>query len=142
MVMGFPRKSIAEVLKLPGVKPRELDHVAVASEWGHFLNDYVDFSNGVFGVDQGVVRNLFFSAGFAAELSAQQGPHLGGGSTMTCASRPLRAAAAESPKSWRDEFDITCPVEFRSHHFARRREDRYHDALNGTRIQVPMVGIT
>ena len=33
MVMGFPRKSIAEVLKLAGVKPQELDHVAVASEW-------------------------------------------------------------------------------------------------------------
>ena len=25
----------------------------------HFLNDYVDFSNGVFGVDERVVWNLF-----------------------------------------------------------------------------------
>jgi hypothetical protein len=39
MVTGFPRKSIAEVLSLVGVKAQELDQVAVASKWGHFLND-------------------------------------------------------------------------------------------------------
>lgn len=63
MVMGFPRKSIAAALQIAGVGPEELDQVVIASEWGHFLDEYVDFSDGVFGVDEGVVRNLFFSVG-------------------------------------------------------------------------------
>ena len=63
MVMGFPRLAISEALRIADVNADELDAVAVASEWGHFLDEHVDFSNGVFGVDEGVVRNLFFSLG-------------------------------------------------------------------------------
>ena len=68
MVMGFPRKSISAVLEIAGVRPDEVDQVAIASQWGHFMNEYVDFDQGVFGVDEGVVRNLFFSMG--SRLSA------------------------------------------------------------------------
>ena len=43
MVMGFPRKSIEAVLKMTNVRPDEIDNVSVASQWGSFLNNYVDF---------------------------------------------------------------------------------------------------
>jgi carbamoyltransferase len=117
MVMGFPRKSIAEVLRIAGVKPGELDQVAVASEWGHFLNDYVDFSNGVFGVDEGVVRNLFFSAGSRLSFLRSKVPFL---ERLYYDLRQPSFARRRSriAEVLRDEFDITSPVEFRSHHFA------------------------
>ena len=63
MLMGFPRLSIAHVLELAGVRPEELDHVAVASDWGHFLDDPVEFNSGVFAVDEGLVKNVFFAVG-------------------------------------------------------------------------------
>src|SRR5918996_1270839 len=63
MVMGFPWKSIESVLELADVRPEELDYVAVASRWGHFLPKHVDFSAGVFGVDEGFLKNLFFGVG-------------------------------------------------------------------------------
>jgi carbamoyltransferase len=117
MVMGFPRKSIAEVLRIAGVKPGELDHVAVASEWGHFLNDYVDFSNGVFGVDEGVVRTLFFSAGSHLSFLRSKVPIL---ERLYYDLRQPSFARRRSKiaEVLRDEFDITCPLEFCSHHFA------------------------
>ena len=63
MVMGWPRRSIASVLEITGVRPDEIDSVAVASKWGHFLDELEDFSEGVFGVDEGKVKNLFFAVG-------------------------------------------------------------------------------
>ncbi|KPJ87727.1 MAG: hypothetical protein AMS18_14250 [Gemmatimonas sp. SG8_17] len=117
MVMGFPRKSIAAVLQIAGVRPEELDQVAIASQWGHFLEEYVDFDQGVFGVDEGVVRNLFFS----------MGSHLSGLRTKLPVLEnlyySLRKPAFARRRSrirevMREEFGITCPVEFVSHHLA------------------------
>ena len=117
MVMGFPRKSIAEVLRIAGIRPQDLDHVSLASKWGHFLNDYVDFSNGVFGVDEGIVRNLFFSAGSQLSFLRSKLPFLErlyyDLRQPSFARRHRRIAEV-----LRDEFDITCPVEFISHHLS------------------------
>ena len=38
MAYGFPRESIAEVMRLAGVAPAELDHVAVATNNNYFFN--------------------------------------------------------------------------------------------------------
>ncbi len=61
MVMGFPRESIAAVLEITGISLEEVDYIAVASKWGHFMNAYVEYDGGLFGIDRGVVNNLFFS---------------------------------------------------------------------------------
>ena len=37
-VMGFPRLSIAEVLRLANLSPQDIDCVAVASKWGPSVN--------------------------------------------------------------------------------------------------------
>jgi carbamoyltransferase len=117
MVMGFPRKSIAEVLRISGVSAQQLDGVAVASKLGHFLDDYVDLSNGVFAVDEGMLRNLFFFAG--SHLSFLR-------TKLPIAERlyyDLRKPAFKRRQGrirevLRNEFEINCPVEFVSHHFA------------------------
>jgi len=117
MAMGFPRKSIAAVMQIAGVGPEELDKVAIASQWGHFLDEYVDFDQGVFGVDEGVVRNLFFSVG----------SHLSGLRTKVPVLEnlyySLRKPAFARRRSrirevLREEFGITCPVDFVSHHLS------------------------
>jgi carbamoyltransferase len=132
MVMGFPRKSIAAVLGIAGLRPDELDGVAVASEWGHFLEQYVNFDNGVFGVDEGVVRGLFFSMGSKLSWLRNKIPF---------AERmyyDLRRPAFAHRRSrirevLRGEFGITAPVSFVSHHLSHAagayNASGYDDAL-------------
>ena len=116
MVMGFPRKSIEMVLKLGGVKPSELDHVSVASRWGHFLNDYVDFSDGVLGVDEGLVKNAFFAVGSQLSFLRSKLPFL---ETMYYGLRqPVYARRRRGIQGVLEkEFGIHCPVEFTWHHY-------------------------
>ena len=44
-------------------EPDEIDYVAIASKRGHFLNEYIEFDAGTFGIDRGFVKNLFMSVG-------------------------------------------------------------------------------
>jgi carbamoyltransferase len=132
MVMGWPRKSIADAMKIAGVEPKDLDCVAIASVWGHFLNEYVSFDRGVFGVDEGIVKNLFFSLG--SRLSGLR-------TSVPVLERlyyDLRRPAFKHrqqmiQKSLREEFGITCPVKFISHHYchaaAAYYASGYDDAL-------------
>ena len=115
MVMGFPRKSIEEALRIAGVKPEELDQVAIASQWGHFLDEYVDFDEGVFGVDEGVVRNLFFSMGSHLSWLRSKVPFAE--KLYYDLRKPAFARRRQRIREvLREEFNITCPVEFVSHH--------------------------
>lgn len=117
MVMGFPRKAIEAVLTIAGLRPEELDAVAVASEWGHFLNEYVDFSNGVFGVDEGTVRSLFFSMGSRLSWLRNKIPFAE--RLYYDLRRPAFARRqARIGDVLRAEFGITCPVTFVSHHLS------------------------
>lgn len=117
MVMGFPRKAIAEVLELAGMAPDELDAVAVASTTGHFLNEYVDTRDGKFAIDEGVVRSLFFSVGSRLSFLRSQVPLLE--RLYYDLRKPAFAQRRRRVREvLREEFDITCPVEFVSHHFA------------------------
>ncbi len=76
MVMGFPWKSIKQAMQIADVRPKDLDEVAVASDWGHFLKHYVDFSNGVFGMKETFVRSLFFHVGSHISFMRTKIPHL------------------------------------------------------------------
>lgn len=117
MVMGFPWKSITSAMEIAGVGPDEIDRVAVASEWGHFLGEYVDFSNGVFGVDEGVVRNLFFSVGSRLSGLRSRLPLLE--RLYYDLRRPSFAKRRDTIREVvRKEFGITGPVDFVSHHLA------------------------
>jgi carbamoyltransferase len=132
MVMGFPRKSIAAVLQLVGLEPGELDAVAVASKWGNFLNDYVELNNGVLAVDEGIVKNLFFSMGSRLSFLRSKLPiaeRLYYDLRQPVYAQRRRKIAAVL----RSEFDITCPIEYISHHYAHAASayyaSGYDDAL-------------
>ncbi|MCZ6799405.1 MAG: hypothetical protein O7F12_02855, partial [Nitrospirae bacterium] len=117
LVMGFPRQSIALVLKMANVKPEELDYVAVASKWGHFLNNYVDFDDGLFGVDRGVIKNLFFSAGSKLSFLREKVPLLE--KLYYGLRKPVYARRQSAVRRvLQEELGIKCPVEFIGHHYA------------------------
>lgn len=115
MVMGFPWKSIKEVLRISGVAADELDYVAVASEWGHFLKEYVGLENGIYAVDEGIVKNLFFSMGSRFSFLRGRVP------LLERFYYDLRKPAfAQRRQTIREvlsrEYGIRCPVRFISHH--------------------------
>jgi carbamoyltransferase len=124
MVMGFPWKSIAAVLQIAGVKAEELDCVAVASKWGHFLDEYVDFDKGVFGVDEGVVRNLFFSVGSRLSFLRSKVPLL---ERLYYDLRKPAFARRQTQvrQALEKEFGIRCDIEFIWHHRAHAASAYY-----------------
>lgn len=124
MVIGFPWKSVEMVLRVGGVQPKDLDLVAVGSRWGHFLPEYVDFSQGVFGVDEGQIKSLFFSMGSALSFLRETMPFL----------EPLyynlrqpvfMRRRHQIGKLLRHTFGIHCPVEFVWHHYAHAASAYY-----------------
>jgi carbamoyltransferase len=132
MVMGFPRQSIRMVLDLAGVRPQELDHVAVGSRWGHFLNHYVDFNAGVLGVDEGPVKSAFLAAGARLAFLRSKIPLLE--PLYYNLRQPIYAHRRRAIRAvLRKEFGITCPVEFVWHHRAHAAgayyASGYDDAL-------------
>ena len=50
MVFGVPRESIAFQLDYFGIKPSEIDMVAIGTKNQHLIDGYVDFREGWFGV--------------------------------------------------------------------------------------------
>lgn len=129
MVMGFPWKSIEAVLKLGNVRPEELDYVAVASRWGHFLPDHVDFSAGVFGVDEGSVKNIFFSLGSQLSFLRSKVPMLE--PLYYNLRQPVYARRRRSIRRiMRAHFGASCPVEFVWHHYAHAACAYYGSGFN------------
>ncbi len=135
MVMGFPWKSIKSAMQTAGVQPKDLTEVAIASDWGHFLKDYVDFSDGVFGVKETFVRSLFFRVGSHISFLRSKIP------LLEKLYYDLRKPAFEKRKqairqAIHLDFGITAPVTFVSHHLCHAAgayyASGYDDALVAT----------
>jgi carbamoyltransferase len=116
MVFGVPRKSIATVLKLAGVRPSEVDRVAIATINSRLINDYIEFK-GWFQHDHGLIKQIFFSTG--SRLSGLR-PYFPFIETLYYRLRePVFSHRREAlRKILAEEFDIRCPVHFLDHHFA------------------------
>jgi carbamoyltransferase len=132
MVMGFPWKSIEMVFELSGVRPEEIDLVAVGSKWGHFMPEYVDFDKGLFGIDRGIVKGLFFSVGSTLSSLRAAAPVLE--SFYYGLRQPIFAKRRAQVRAvLRDRYGIHAPVEFVSHHYAHAASayfaSGYEDAL-------------
>ena len=76
MVIGFPWESIGAVLDIAGLRPNDIDCIAVASKTGHFLDKYVSVDNGVFTLDEGFTKSLLFSVGAYAGFLRNRIPAL------------------------------------------------------------------
>ena len=70
MVMGFPRESIKSVMDMAGLRPDQIDAIAVASTTGQFLEDYVDIDAGLFSLDEGILKGLFFTIGSRSAIAS------------------------------------------------------------------------
>ncbi|MEZ5934983.1 MAG: carbamoyltransferase C-terminal domain-containing protein [Alphaproteobacteria bacterium] len=135
MVMGFPWKAIKSAMAIAGVEPKDLTEVAIASDWGHFLKEYVDFSDGVFGVKETFVRSLFFRVGSHISFLRSKIP------ILERLYYDLRKPAFEKRKqairqAMQLDFGITAPVTFVSHHLCHAAgayyASGYDDALVAT----------
>ncbi len=135
MVMGFPWKAIRESMRIAGVEAKDLDEVAIASDWGHFLKEYVDFSNGVFGVKETFVRSMFFKVGSHISFLRSKIP------LLEKLYYDLRKPAFEKRKKairevMQNDFGISAPVSFVSHHLCHAAgayyASGYDDALVAT----------
>jgi carbamoyltransferase len=116
MVFGVPRKSIAMVLELAGIRPAEVDHVAIATINGHLINDYIEFK-GWFQHDRGMIKQLFFATGSKLSRLRPYVPFL---ENLYYRTRdPVFSHRRAALKTiLQGEFDIHCPVQFIDHHFA------------------------
>jgi carbamoyltransferase len=132
MVMGFPWKSIKKAMEVAGVQPKDLTEVAIASDWGHFLKEYVDFSNGVFGVKETFIRSLFFRVGSHISFLRSKIP------LLERLYYDLRKPAFEKRKqgirqAMQLDFGVTAPISFVSHHLCHAAgayyASGYDDAL-------------
>ncbi len=116
MAYGFPRESIAEVMRIAGVGPSDIDLVA-ADTVNNFFSDEVREFSGWFQQDRGLVRNSIFA--LAGRLSPIAGVFPGAEQLYYLARGPIfRRRRAAIARILRQEFGITAPVEFVDHHLA------------------------
>jgi carbamoyltransferase len=116
MAYGFPRLSIAEVMRIAGVSAGEIDLVTSATINNHFFDGLRPF-DGWLRRDKGIIRNTVFGAAgrFGALVDSVPGVE----SLYYGLRRPVFAARRESIRSiLRQEFGIEAPVEFVDHHLA------------------------
>lgn len=114
MSMGFPNLSIAEVLRIAGVEPRQIDQVAVATSnlfWRPESEPYSDY----FRDSKGGMRDAFLSLGSAfsrvvGDFQGAKRVYYGLKSQLT------RTRRQKLPERLRSQFGISAPVRFIDHH--------------------------
>ncbi len=116
MAYGFPVQSIAEVLALAGVSPREVDRVAVATRNNHFFAGVRPFDGWMSG-DKGIVRNTVFTTAGRLSYLVDRVPGLE--DLYYRARAPIFMARRRAIRRILDRsFGIGAAVEFVDHHFA------------------------
>ncbi|MFO7963734.1 MAG: carbamoyltransferase N-terminal domain-containing protein, partial [Desulfobacterales bacterium] len=69
MCMGFPVLSINEVMQIAGIKPNDIDSVAVATEYLFWREEAIPFYD-YFRENKGALRDLYLSLGGRMSLVA------------------------------------------------------------------------
>ncbi len=116
MAYGFPRQSIAEVMRITGVTPKKIEGVATATVNNYFFDGLRPF-DGWLERDKGIIRNTVFGAagrfGYLVDvLPGLQAMYYG-------LRRPIFTARRHSIRRiLHKEYGVTAPVEFIDHHLA------------------------
>ena len=132
MCMGFPRESIRKVLELAGLEAGQIDAIAVGSKTGEFLDEYVSVDGGVFSLDEGIIKDLFFTIGAKTGGLRSKFPIIE--DLYYRLKQPLFARRRKRVHQvLSEEFGFHCPIEFISHHYAHAASayyaSGYRDAL-------------
>jgi carbamoyltransferase len=114
MSMGFPALSIREVMRIAGVGPGQIDHVAVATSQLFWRPTAVPFED-YFRKGKGDFRDTFLALGakvstIVGDIRPARRIYHGMKATLT---RTRRKAI---PSVLEKEFGITAPVKFLDHH--------------------------
>ena len=116
MVFGVPRESIKTILKYHGLKPGDIDAVAIATRNQHLIDGYVDFRDGWFGLKRGKFKQALFEVASNVSKVRLAFPFI---DKFYYAMREpaFRARRNGLKQILKDEFGITAPVHFLDHHF-------------------------
>src|SRR5690606_35261423 len=133
MVFGVPREGIARNLELSGLKPGDIDRVAIATVNQHLIDHYVDFREGWFGLDRGRVKQIIFDAASKVAPGMRFMPWLPHAYYL------VRAPFfAQRRRAWgrilREEFGIHAPVEFVDHHYCHTTSAYYASRSEERRV--------
>jgi carbamoyltransferase len=103
-------------MSIAGLKPSDIDQVAIATLNGHLINDYIEFK-GWFALKRSPIKQLFFAAGSRLSQFRNRTPILEKlyyGLRQPSFSHRRRALKKILSK----EFDVHAPVRFIDHHYA------------------------
>jgi carbamoyltransferase len=114
MSIGFPRQSIAEVLKVAGLQPHEIDVVAVATEHLFWRPQSLPFRD-YFRAKKGGLWDLYLSMGAsAATIAGNSG--LARKSYYGLKAALTRTRRTRIKEALTTQFGIQAPVSFLDHH--------------------------
>src|SRR5690606_34466751 len=116
MAFGVPRESIKKQIEMHGLAPGDIDLVAIGTKNQHLIDGYIDVKDGWFGLQRGKFKQILFE--LASDVS-QYRPLFPSLDRVYYAVREpaFRKRRRRLQEILRDEFGITCPVEFVEHHF-------------------------
>lgn len=116
MVFGFPRESIKAILAYHGLKPGDIDAVAVATKNQHLIDGYVDFKDGWFGLKRGKFKQALFEVASNVSKLRIAFPFI---DKIYYGMREpsFRARRNGIREILGQEFGIDAPVHFLDHHF-------------------------
>lgn len=124
MVFGVPRESIKMILTMCGISPDEIDAIAVATKNQHFIDAYLDFKNGWFGLQRGRYKQYLFETASRASRYRARFPYMD--KVYYALRRPAFAKRRKELKRiLREEFGFSCPIYFLDHHFCHAASAYY-----------------
>lgn len=123
MSMGFPGLSIAEVMRIAGVGPGDIEQVAVATADLFWRPEAVPFAD-YFRIARGGFHHTFLEVG--SHLSTV----VGGSATARKAYHRLKSTLTRTrrkaiPATLAEQFGITAPVKFLDHHLCHAASAYY-----------------
>ena len=132
LAYGFPREAINTVMKIAGVKPEDIDIVAVATKNNLLVNEIVPFKGWV------ETKNTFFRSVFLSTASTLSPlmKKLGFIEKLYYMARsPLYMHRRRNiRRMMSEEFGITCPVEFVDHHLAHASSTYYSSGFDDATV--------
>lgn len=116
MVFGIPRESVKKILDMQGLKPEDIDAIAVATTNQHLIDGYVDFKDGWFGLKRSKFKQALFEVASNVSKLRKKLPFLD--KIYYGMRQPaFRKRREELTRIFHEEFGFNCPVHFLDHHF-------------------------
>ncbi len=124
MVFGVPRESIRAILDLAGVRPDQIDLVAVGTRNQHLVPQYTDFRGGWFGLKRDKSKKLLFDVGSRLARFHNYLPGLEFAYYLLRRPSFLKRRRALR-RILREELGIAAPVQFVDHHYCHATSAYY-----------------